>query len=117
MEVKDYSIEKVFDLISDLKNLESINEVNPSNLVKAMQFLTYQEDEDNFKQVVDEYVALAERTIEKSDVKENPRGFLEYLCAGVDRSFTMVGYSAYLGKKVEPGQFQSFFRNLYGTHF
>ena len=108
-----YTINDALNLVNKLDESKEITEINPANLTKAMKAFASVKNKKNFKEIIDKYVSLAERTTKDSDIKENPHGFLEYLCAVIDHSFTTVGYSAWKGEKLEPRITQLFFRELY----
>ena len=108
-----YTINDALNLANKLDESKDITEINPANLAKAMKAFANLKNKENFKKIIDKYVSLAERTTEDLDIKKDPYGFLEYLCAGIDHSFTTVGYSAWKGEKLEPGITQLFFQTLY----
>ena len=110
---ENYTINDALNLVNKLDESKDITEINPANLAKAMKAFANVKNKENFKKIVDKYVSLAKQSSSDLDIKKNPHGFLEYLCAGIDHSFKTVGYSAWKGEKLEPGITQLLFQSLY----
>lgn len=110
---KNYTIDDAHNLITKLDKAENIIGINTSNLARAMEAFANVKDKKNFKKVVDKYISLAKQDSLSLKKDANPYSFLEYLCAGMDHSFTTIGYSSWKREKLEPGITQTFFRNLY----
>lgn len=99
----------------NIRYRKNIDRVDCSRVAESLKILAEHDSKSDFKKLIDNYKALAERTGD-GDLKTNPLGFLEFLCAGMDSSFTQLGYCSYTGTTPPLGTTQRYFRDLYGSH-
>lgn len=91
--------------------------VDSSEIGQALKAYATIGDEINFRKVVDKYKLLTRTLPEGDNIRREPLSFLEFICAGLDSSFTYIGYSAMAGRRVEEGPTQSMLIKLYGRHW
>lgn len=114
------TVEQAKNYAEEIAKFQGMDQVDSMQVVKALSLLGKAEDEESYRKVVDSFAKLAERMERNNNLdrrlSENPLGFLEFLCIGVDHRFTAIGFG-WDGKKLPARENQSYFNKYYGEHF
>ena len=128
---KKYTLSGSKRYIAKLERAKRATDIDISQLTQALKNFAQSNDREYFAKTVDAYVQCVtteipedtQATRRTNDMTKEPLAFLEWLCMGLDHSFTTVGHHAWAaaaGMTTEGlplGEIQSFFRDLYGSHF
>ena len=127
---KKYTLSGSKKYIAKLERAKRATDIDISQLTQALKNFAQSNNREYFAKTVDAYVQCVTTEIPKdtqttgtNEMTKEPLAFLEWLCVGMDHSFTTVGHHALaaaagiITEKLPLGEIQSFFRALYGSHF
>src|SRR3989344_2607748 len=111
------TLEDSLRYIAKLERTRRINRVDFNRLTNALRDFAQSADQEHFKRIVDAYISCAENDYSDdgpADVRGEPLAFLEWLCIGLDHSFTSVGLRSWKAgvayERLPVGEIQTFFR-------
>ena len=110
----EYTLKDALNYRDRIGKLDDYVKLDTIEFNKAIKFFADNGDKTNFKKMTDRFLTLIkDAKYEPEEIKENPLSFLEFLCAGMDKSFTIIGYSGVVEEGVEPGNAQKLLREMY----
>ena len=117
----EYTLDEARAFAENLDAQKDIQGVDIIYLGKALKTLGKSNEERAFRRIVDSYSKLCESQ-GTPEMKNDPLGFIEFLCAAMDHGFSRIGYKGLMANaEVAPTmpllETQQLFRELYGTHF
>ncbi len=108
----NYALNDALNYAETIIKMENFDRFDYVPFNKAIKFFADSGDKDNFKRIVDKYIQLVENH-SKDKILKNSFSFLEFLCSGMDHGFTNTWLSNKRNEKLEPGNTQKLFREIY----
>ncbi len=98
---KEYNLKNALNFVNKLEKETSIEKVDIVNLGISLKLFAEENNEDNFKKIVNKYVNLLENSSSENSIdkrsRENPYSFLEFICTeiGTTRSLFQKLYGSF----------------------
>ena len=112
----DYTLKDALNYRDRMEKIDDYFNLDTLQFNKAIKFFADGDDKTNFKKLTDKFLELAKNS-EKYDsmaqIRKNPLSFLEFLCAGMDHGFSIIGYPGLVNEDVGPGNAQRMLREMY----